>query len=382
MKWVAAADHDVRPRAALDRAIEAVLSGLEEAPDLVLAFSNPSLSEGLAHALEEAFPSAVVVGASAGGVIGQGKEMETGPSVSLTGASLPGCTVHTLAFGQELMSSLEARHLKAGLAGGDDSEPALILCLVDPRSGDPTGLLRELDSAFPGATVVGGVSSGDPQKPALLVDGRESSAAAVLIAIRGEISVSSMISQGCRPIGEPMLATRSESNLIYELGQKKPMDVMQALHQTLSPADQVLFQASLFLGIEMRDQVEYKMGDFLIRNIMGIEPKSGALAVAALVEQFKAVQFHLRDGKSAREELCKLLELERQKGEAEAVLLFSCLGRGFGMFEQDAYESSQILGALGPLAIGGFFCGGEIGPVADQTHLHAYTSAAVVIRRP
>ncbi|MEO1231623.1 MAG: FIST C-terminal domain-containing protein [Myxococcota bacterium] len=189
------------------------------------------------------------------------------------------------------------------------------------------------------------------------------------------------MAQGCRPIGEPMLLTQVRNNLALELGQKAPLEVMRELHARLDERDQALFHHSLFLGIEMRDQLEYAGGDFLIRNVLGIEPKSGGLVVGARLEPWKAVQFHLRDGEASAADLAARLDRAKEAISAPpaAALLFSCLGRGEGLYGIPHHDTRLIRARFDGVPVGGFFCNGEIGPVGGDTFLHGYTSAIALI---
>lgn len=381
MRWTSQAVLDDEPASAVGALAEQVKDALEgQEPDLVFAFAGPSLDDELAARLDGAFPLAVVVGAAAAGVIGGHRELEGRSALSLTAARLPATRVHVQAFGLELGRELEARHLHASLAP-DGTPPALVVALLDPRFGDPSQLLESLDQAFPDAVIVGGMASGPANRPALLVDGRASGAGGVLVALQGGLQVEPVVAQGCKPIGEPMLVTRVDRHLIQELGQSRPVEVMRALHQSLGDSDRALFERALFLGVEMRDQLEYQQGDFLIRNVLGIEPRSGSLAVAAAIDQWKAVQFHLRDADTSAEDLRRRLNEATTvaRSSPEVALLFSCVGRGEGLYGEASHDTRVIREVFKDIPVGGFFANGEIGPVAGKTHLHGYTSAIALV---
>jgi small ligand-binding sensory domain FIST len=161
------------------------------------------------------------------------------------------------------------------------------------------------------------------------------------------------------------------------------MELLSQLFAAASPAEQRLFQGALFLGIELEpEQSRFESGDFLIRNLIGADPDSGALHVAASLEERRVVQFHLRDAAAAAADLERRLAryaAERGRGAAGA-LLFSCLGRGHGLYGVPDHDSAAFQRALGPLPLAGFFCNGEIGPVEGRTFLHGYTSAFGIFR--
>jgi len=163
------------------------------------------------------------------------------------------------------------------------------------------------------------------------------------------------------------------------------MEVLRALYDASSPRDQALMQSSLFLGIEMRPELqEYRRGDFLIRNLVGADPDDGALAVAAPLADGLVVQFHLRDAQTSavdlEDRLARYRSDPRPGGAPRGALLFSCLGRGAGLYGLPDHDSEALRRHLGPLPLGGLFCNGEIGPVGERSFLHGYTSAFAIFR--
>jgi small ligand-binding sensory domain FIST len=198
----------------------------------------------------------------------------------------------------------------------------------------------------------------------------------------GDIAVDTIVAQGCRPIGEPMPITRADGHIVRELGGKEPVAVMRALYESLAQRDRELFRHSLFVGLEMEEgNIEFR-GDFLVRNIIGVDPNTGALAVAAEVRPWQVIQFLLRDAATAEHDLTALLERYRQKQPTPAgALLFSCLGRGMHLFGRPDHDTDLFRERVGAVPLGGFFCNGEIGPVGSHTFLHGYTSAFGLFRQ-
>ena len=181
-----------------------------------------------------------------------------------------------------------------------------------------------------------------------------------------------------------MFLTRCDRNIVWELDGQQPLAVLRELHDRLDARDRELARHSLFVGIAMKeDRHEYQQGDFLIRNLVGIDSASGALAVGAKLEENSVAQFHLRDAKTSAEDLEELLgRYEQACGTArpEASLLFSCLGRGQFLYGQPDHDSDLFRRHFGAIPPGGFFCNGEIGPVHGTTFLHGYTSAFGLFR--
>ncbi|SVC46779.1 uncharacterized protein METZ01_LOCUS299633, partial [marine metagenome] len=152
----------------------------------------------------------------------------------------------------------------------------------------------------------------------------------------------------------------------------------KGIYQTLNERDQGLVGQSLFLGILMDEfQDSPVMGDFLIRNIVGLEPKAGGLAVGEVMREGQIVQFHLRDAQTSSDDLSAMLSQFRNRSATQykGALLFSCLGRGSYLYGKPNHDVEVFRQIVGDIPLGGFFCNGEIGPVAGTTYLHGYTSA-------
>jgi small ligand-binding sensory domain FIST len=179
-----------------------------------------------------------------------------------------------------------------------------------------------------------------------------------------------------------MPVTRADGHVIRELGGKQPVAVMRAIYDGLEPRDQELFRHSLFVGLEIDEGAIEFRGDFLVRNIVGVDPNSGAVAVGAKVRPWQVIQFLLRDASTAQHDLESHLERYRAAQPAPAgALLFSCLGRGTHLFGRPDHDTDLFRARVGAgVPLGGFFCNGEIGPVHGSTFLHGYTSSFGLFR--
>lgn len=276
---------------------------------------------------------------------------------------------------------------RAAIGASLEERPNLLL-LVDPFTCDPAVLLSGLDRAYPGLPKFGGLASGGRAagQNRLFLGGEALRRGVVGVALSGNLAVETIVAQGCRPIGRPMLVTRCEGNRILQLDQRPPLEVLGELHDSLPPRDQALFRGSLFLGIEMHaDQVEHREGELLARHLIGAEASTGALVVGAQVHPFQVVQFLVRDAQTAAEDLTRVLERCRTRAGTrppDGALLFSCLGRGEHLFGRVDHDTDLFRSLIGPVPLGGFFCNGEIGPVGGVTFLHGYTSAFALFREP
>jgi small ligand-binding sensory domain FIST len=256
-----------------------------------------------------------------------------------------------------------------------------LLALADPFTFNPEPFLRDLDRVYPAGRKIGGLASGgrQPGENALFLGPETLGGGMVGVALSGDIQVDTIVAQGCRPIGQPMFVTKCQRNLIWELDGQPAVEILQSVYQQLDLADQALARRSLFLGVVMNEyQHEYRQGDFLIRNIVGMDPEHGVLAVGAILREGAVVQFHLRDAHTSAADLEQLLSAYAGASAGlrpAGALLFSCLGRGMDLYGEPDHDTNAFRDHLGAVALGGFFCNGEIGPVQDSTFLHGYTSA-------
>ena len=194
----------------------------------------------------------------------------------------------------------------------------------------------------------------------------------------------SVVAQGCRPIGEPMVVTGCRDNVITELSGELPLDVLRGLFDGGDERERRLIRRFLQIGVLMDPfQDQYEAGDFLIRNVIGADGDNGALAVGEKIREGQVVQFHVRDATSASDDLgANLMRYLSDHPEASpsGALLFTCLGRGERLFGRVDHDTDLFQSVVGQMPITGFFCNGEIGPVGGSTFLHAYTSSFALFR--
>ena len=390
MKWASAVSESHTLQGAVEETVSQVLSDLGSgSPDLAFIFVSAHHSEQFARVPElvlERLGARMLLGCSAGGVIGGGHEVELRPGFSLTAAHLPEVELVPFHLEDNDLPDMDAspRAWEEVVHTSTDQEPHFVL-LADPFSFPAERLVQGLDYAFASSVKTGGLASGGQQGGNVLYLGRTGHhSGAVGIALQGNIIVDTIVAQGCRPVGRLMRVTRCHRNLLLELDEQPAVEALQELFTSLNEGDQDLARHSLFLGMamdELRD--EFDLGDFLIRNILGMDPTTGALAIGELLKEGQRVQFHLRDARTSGEELDGLLEryaADRLGGPDWGTLLFSCLGRGQYLYGRPDYDTDLFRKRLGGIPLGGFFCNGEIGPVGDTTFLHGYTSSFGVFR--
>lgn len=389
MRWASAIDTESPLPAAVTRGAGKLFADLgKQEPDLLIAFISAQHAahfDELPRLLQREFDGSLLFGCCAAGVIGGGREVEDRPALSLTGAVLPGVHLKGVHLDAAQIPPVyaETRVWEDTMHLTSTQDPAFLI-LADPFTFETETFVRGLDRVYPSAAKVGGLASGARQAggSVLYLGDEVHRSGAIALALTGNIRIDTVVAQGCRPVGDPMFVTLAHENLIRELDGHSPREVLALLFEQLTPAERELFGQSLFLGMAMRANVDqYVPGDFLIRNILGMDPQSGALWVNAHVPNNSVVQFHLRDASASAYDLERALSQYRASAVVPAssgALLFSCAGRGIGLYGQADHDSNAFRRLVADVPIGGFFCEGEIGPVQNATYLHGYTSAFAV----
>lgn len=395
MKWVSSLSTKVSLEAAVNEVTQQVLSDLEgRSPDLGILFvSNTFASEypRLLPLIAEKINIKHLIGCSGGGIVGDGRELEQLPALSMLAANLPDVQMRTFHILEEELPDLDSPpDLWQTLMSVDPKEQPSFVILGDPFSFPITDFLSGLDFAYPSTVKVGGLaSSGGLGANALFCDRGDDGyklqrQGLVGVALWGGITIDAVVAQGCRPIGKPLQVSECDRNIILSLDDKSPLEVLQDIVSELDPSDRDLAQHSLFIGVVMN---EFKLmpaqGDFLIRNIIGVDPKTGAIAVGDRMRPGQRIQLHLRDAKASEEDLEEALiryHSQVDPTQPSAAVMFSCLGRGERLYGKPDFDSTIFSKHMGNIPVGGFFCSGEIGPVGGTTFLHGYTSAFGIFR--
>jgi small ligand-binding sensory domain FIST len=373
-------------REAARAALDAALAPVEGRPaDLVFLFVSPQhedVQRAIIDIATERVEGATVLGCSAGGVIGGRREIEDSPAVAAWAASLPGIGVQPfrLTFQRE-----DDHAIVEGLEDlpSPDKEP-VILMLADPFSFPADVLLDHLNDTSAGVPIVGGMASGglEAGRNSLYFNDEILHDGAVGAILTGH-GMTTVVSQGCRPVGKTYAVTRAERNVLFEIGGAPAMTRIEELYNEATERDQLLIRRGLHVGSAITEtKPELRRGDFLVRNVLGIDRDSGAIAISDLVEVGRTVQFQVRDAESARDDLRVVLERERTARPADVAgaLLFSCNGRGSALFGQPDHDVSAVRRAFGDVPVAGFFAAGEIGPVAGKNFLHGFTASILLIR--
>lgn len=382
MRCAAALSTELESAAAIAQALERLGSQLEGQPaDFAVAFASSQHAETLGELARELTSrglAAHVIGCTGEFIVGEDREVEEEPALSVWAVAGTGAVVQPLRF----TGAPEAAALEPLAQSGP--APAQIVLLGDPFSFEADPWLKGLRESCPGVPVLGGMASAAqrPGRNRLVLDADAFSDGAVGLRLEGLGGLESLVSQGCRPIGQSMVVTKAERNLIRELGGRPALPRFQEMFAELEDADQDLVRQGLHLGRVINEyQDRFGRGDFLVRNVLGID-ETGALAINDLIRVGQTVQFHVRDAASADEDLRELLAAVADPGSVRGALLFTCNGRGSRLFSQLHHDIRAIHEAFGPIPVAGFFAMGELGPVGGQNFVHGFTASIALFREP
>ena len=347
-----------------------VLEAVGTHPDLAIVFTtlaHAGALEDVVSTVRDVLHPSVIVGAASESIIGTGREIEGGPAVSLWAAR----------FGPVVpVRVTEAGGIPAELP----FEPTALVLVGDPFSVSVPDLLGAIADAHPGLPVVGGMASGarGPGGSRLALDGSVYVDGAVGSILGPGADVVSIVSQGCRPVGRPFVVTDGEGSIIRSLAGKPALVRLDEIAGGLAPDEvRAINAGGLHLGRVVDERkAEFGPGDFLIRQVLGGDRESGAIAVNDDVQVGTTVQFHVRDAAAAHTELDHLLSAGP---DVDAALLFSCNGRGARLFGVPDHDAGLLSRRVGPVPTTGFFAAGELGPVAGRNELHSYTASLLLL---
>jgi len=372
-----------------------------------------------------------VVGGGGSGGNGGGAELENTPGLALVGMHLPGVSMR--AFRTDQWPAMKEpptddSHLRdiAASAGIGPGYRGTVL-LADPFSVPMNAILPALARAraltgpsgtppippgeanhaapTPLPPIIGGLASAAkrPGGNVLILNDSIANTGGIGVSFSGPIRIDAVVSQGCKPVGPPLVITSGKGQMVTGLGGRPAMHVLSEIIESLDEATRERLRKGLFVG---RAVSEYKdrfgRDDFLIRNVVGVEQSTGAIAVADLLRIGQTIQFHVRDEATAGEDLSLLLDGQQLRDDPFAALLFTCNGRGSRLFSKPHHDATMISAAFArpresdPFApvpdapesrlarkfmpLGGFFAGGEIGPIGDGVFVHGQTACLALFR--
>jgi small ligand-binding sensory domain FIST len=326
----------------------------------------------MAAAVRTTLHPGTLLGCTAESVVGGAREVEQRPAVALwAGHTGPVAPFHVRAT--------PTPDGNAVVGWPEVDAAAALLLLADPFTFPTAEVLQHLDEERSGTPVIGGMASASPAPGGnrLVVDDKVVSDGAVGAYIHTGVDVATVVSQGCRPVGDPFVITSAEGNIVYELGGKPALERLQDIARALDEADRQLLSQGVHFGrVIDESKPEFGPGDFLIRNVIGGDPSNGAIAVGDLVEVGSTAQFQVRDAASADLDLRHLFDGR----SADGALVFTCNGRGTRLFGRPDHDAEVVAEAVPGAAVAGMFCAGEVGPVGRKNFLHGFTASVVLFR--
>lgn len=359
------------PRAAAaESALAARVRSPGTPPTLAVVFASPhhtEAGEALLDAVHEAVSPEALIGCVGEAVVGGAREVEGEPAVAVWLAWLPAPAMTYHATFEPMTGAIQ---------GFPETAGGVHVLVADPFTFPADGMLERL----PGTTIVGGLASGAirPGETRLFLGDRVLREGAVGAVLPPGVRVRTLVSQGCRPVGAPMVVTRVRGNLIEELAGQPPLERIRETYAAAGPADRARIEDGLLLGRVIREGPEQpSIGDYLIRAVLGADRSTGAIAVGDEVAVGETVRFHVRDADSADADL--RATLDRLEEGAAGALLFTCNGRGSRMFGAPDHDAALVSASIGDPAVAGFFCAGELGPVGARSFLHGFTASLAVL---
>ncbi len=375
MQVAAALSEHPLPTHAVGEAAGDVLEQIGTKPDLVCVFvtsGHAGALEDISGAVRAILRPRLLVAAGAGAIIGGHREVEESPGVVVWAAKTGAIEPVRI----DTRRSADGWTVE-GLPGRAAQGERTLLLLADPHTFPTDGFLSRLADSAPDLTVVGGLVAGarGAGGTRLALDGRQYTDGAVGVLFGKGADVVPVVAQGCRPVGAPFVVTRADHNIVYELGGRPALERLREVVEQLDPDERARAANGLQIGVVFDESLAtFGTGDFLIRNVLGADPSTGGVGVGDVVEVGRTVQFHVRDASSAD------LALRDALGEIEGdgALVFTCIGRGRGLFGYPDHDADVVATSLATKATAGVFSDGEVGPVGDRNLLHAFSTSMLV----
>ncbi len=404
--------HALSSKPSLEEAAREVTVALGPAEaDLALVFVSSHFASDLTRLLpllQKRLNARHWLGCLGGGVVGttpsgEAHEVERTAAISVSLLNLPGAELSSFRLDCTQLPDLDGPAQNwQDWVGVTPAQSRSMLLMLDPGCNAVNDLVSGLDYGYPGIAKVGGIAVPHNGDHGSLLHEEQVVGGAIGLSIGGTWSLDPMVAQGCRPIGPVFAIEQAQRNVLLELSdgdrRASPVACLQRVLADLSAEDRELVQHSLFLGVEREELIADAMlaglnqsdgsanqpeRAFLVRNLIGVDPRNGAVAVADRVRAGQNVQFQLREAQASRLEARQLLQAHSdQYGDETPLmgLLFACLGRGSGLFGGPDGDVSIARDVFPQLPVAGGFCNGEIGPLGGATHLHGYTACWGLLR--
>jgi small ligand-binding sensory domain FIST len=374
-------------RAAREAAERAVASLPDQRADFAIVFATAEHGDSLSDLLDAisgAVSTPYVAGCSAAGMLVGEREIEDGPAVGVLAVRSDAIRGTPFLFQDTgdagLTAGVNAGQRLLTSRGTND----LVLVWPDPHAVRPDRLLQGLDATLGPVPVAGGAaSSALPGGATFQFAGSQASSGCVSgLRLGGTFRHHLALTQGCRPLGAPMRVTSAHDNLVLEVDGIAAYEALRAAapSEFFDNPKATMNALTIALLPEPGESV-LRPGEYLVRNIVAVDPDTGVIAVAAEVEEGQLILFALREPSAAREDVSRMAErvaAAAPHGGYKFGLYFNCLARGRSLYGRECVDSAALTRHLPGVPLLGFSCNAEIAPLRGANHLFTYTGVLVL----
>ena len=322
-----------------------------------------------------------IVGCSASGLIAGSQEIENEAGFCIALYHLPDTQVRAIHLPLELFEPTNrVEKLRAALGTAPQDVNAWTL-LASSESLGNEAWLPDWDHATERHTTIGGFACADANagESTLYFNGAVLTEGAVALGLEGAVTIEPLVSQGCRPVGSPWIVTQAHDNVIHQIGNRPILEVLRDTLESMSQKEQQQARGNIFIGLVLDEyKNNFRAGDFLVRNLAAIDPKTGAVAIATPLRIGQNLQFQIRDATTASADFEQHLQAKAKALSGRTIYgscLCDCIGRGTSLYGVPDHDVGIIHDIYPDLPIVGLFCNGEFGPSKNRTLLHGYAAS-------
>jgi small ligand-binding sensory domain FIST len=388
---VGASRHHSTEQAAAEAATRAMQQASVGQADVVLVFATVSHAPRyslMLKTLAKITKTEQILGCSGLGTLTLEGEIEAAPGVAVMVLSSDSIRVTPFIF-QNLSDRNEAIGQELGrLAAsnrGSSQDSVLVLLFPDAFFFQPQPFFQGFQSTAGFIPIIGGAASEDgTQMRTFQMYGEQADSNALTgVILAGQFQYTHSLAQACQPIGPSLLVTRARRKIILELGGRPALGVFMDLLRELEIEDIQMAAGRIFLALPVDpSQAQLTGGDYLVRNIVGIDPKNGSLHVAEDIAEGQAVAFTLREplrAKQGTEEIVTDMARIHQGVTPKAGFYFNCCGRGTSLYGEKDVDVTILQRAFPDLPLIGFFTYAELAPIQTTNLFHNYTGVLTLI---
>jgi small ligand-binding sensory domain FIST len=362
-------------------------AGVSRADTVVVFFTVDHAAHGqtLFSTLSRVTGTDRIVGSSGAGILTGAGEIEGSQGVAVLVFSSDEIQSRPFLFKPLRDHDAELGAAIARMADPRPDQTSLLAMFPDTYNGQPNQLLRGIEQQIGFVPVVGaGSSESGTAQATYQICGEDCDSNSVAgLHLSGFFETAVEITQGCQPITSPMVITKAERNLIFELDGRPAVEAFLSVLK--GPLAEDLRRALMFVFVGLpptADRNSVAPGEYLVRNIIGLDPAKGILAVADEVREGQSLVFTLRDGQRARDDLGQMLQRQSRKLEGRRPAFgfyFNCCARGSSLYGIPGIDTAYIRQTLGDFPLIGMFGGYELAPLGKKNHLFAYTGVLALI---